>query len=162
MEHIEMVEKLRERANVSYEEAKNALEACDWDLLDALVLLENEGKTREKPQEDYTTKPEEDSKQTVSEFKSRGRKFCDFVTNLIKKGNANRFTVTRKQEELFRLPVTVLVLLLILAWPYSVIALVIGLFLGCRYRFSGPDIGDKLNSAMDKAADAVQKDKKEE
>ena len=40
MEHFEMVEKLRQKANVSYEEAKDALEKCDWDMLDALVLLD--------------------------------------------------------------------------------------------------------------------------
>ena len=37
MEHIDMVEKLRQKANVSYEEAKQALEKNEWDLLDALV-----------------------------------------------------------------------------------------------------------------------------
>ena len=36
MESFEKVEKLRQRANVSYEEAKAALEASGWDLLDAM------------------------------------------------------------------------------------------------------------------------------
>ena len=40
MDHYEMVENLRTKANVTYEEAKAALEASDWDMLDALVLLE--------------------------------------------------------------------------------------------------------------------------
>ena len=40
MDHLEMVEKLRAKANVSYEEARDALEACDWDLLDALLMLQ--------------------------------------------------------------------------------------------------------------------------
>ena len=40
MEQLEKVEKLRQRANVSYEEAKEALEASDWDLLDAMVYLD--------------------------------------------------------------------------------------------------------------------------
>ena len=44
MDHLEMVEKLREKANVTYDEARTALEVCNWDLLDALLLLENEGK----------------------------------------------------------------------------------------------------------------------
>ena len=46
MEQLEKVEKLRERADVSYEEAKEALEACDWDLLDAMVWLEKRGKVK--------------------------------------------------------------------------------------------------------------------
>ena len=32
MDNFEKVEKLKERANVTYEEAKQALEACDWDI----------------------------------------------------------------------------------------------------------------------------------
>ena len=37
---LEQVEQLRAHAAVSYEEARRALEACDGDLLDALILLE--------------------------------------------------------------------------------------------------------------------------
>ena len=54
MDHYEMVEILRNKANVTYEEAKAALEASDWDMLDALVLLESEGKVNGAPE--YTTK----------------------------------------------------------------------------------------------------------
>lgn len=44
MTNLEKVEKLKEKAKVSYEEAKDALEACEWDMLDAIVKLEREGK----------------------------------------------------------------------------------------------------------------------
>ena len=40
MDELEKVERLRKKADVSYEEAKQALEECGWDLLDAMVLLE--------------------------------------------------------------------------------------------------------------------------
>ena len=40
MEMMEKVERLREKANVTYEEAKAALEETGGDLLDAVVLLE--------------------------------------------------------------------------------------------------------------------------
>lgn len=40
MDNFEKVEKLREKANVSYEEAKQALENCNWDILDAMIYLE--------------------------------------------------------------------------------------------------------------------------
>jgi len=41
---IEKVDKLVERADVSYEVAKEALESANGDLLDAVILLEREGK----------------------------------------------------------------------------------------------------------------------
>ena len=44
MDKIAMVEDIRRRANLNYEQAKALLEKADWDLLDALVILEKEGK----------------------------------------------------------------------------------------------------------------------
>ena len=55
MDNLEKVEKLRERANVSYQEAKAALEENNWDLLDAMVALEKAGKTDSPRQEQYST-----------------------------------------------------------------------------------------------------------
>ena len=40
MDQLEKVEKIREKTGVSYEDAKSALEACNYDLLDAIVYLE--------------------------------------------------------------------------------------------------------------------------
>ena len=43
---LELVEQLRKRAHVSYEEARAVLEEADGDLLAALILLEQRGKIR--------------------------------------------------------------------------------------------------------------------
>ena len=51
MATIEQVEKLRSKANVSYEEAKNALEACGDDILEAMIYLEKQGKVQPPPTE---------------------------------------------------------------------------------------------------------------
>ena len=45
MDEFEKVEKLRQRVDVTYEEAKEALKQADGDLLDAVIWLENQGKT---------------------------------------------------------------------------------------------------------------------
>ena len=55
---FEKVEKLMEKANVSYEEAKDALMRADGDLLDAVILLEKEGKISMGPGGSYSTKEE--------------------------------------------------------------------------------------------------------
>ena len=54
MNEFEKAEKLRERANVSFEEARDALKACGGDLLDAMVYLERLGHI--KPSEETTEK----------------------------------------------------------------------------------------------------------
>lgn len=45
---IEQVEKLKERTNVTYKEARDALQASDGDILEAVIALEKEGKTNSK------------------------------------------------------------------------------------------------------------------
>ena len=160
MDHYEMVEKLRQKANVSYEEAKAALEASDWDILDALVLLEGEGKVkREQGAAEYTTqeKPvEEKHRGDQSEFRQGVRKLGRLLRTVFQKGNENSFVISRRSDELISMPVTVLVLLLICCWPFSLMVLVVGLFVGLRYAFRGPDMGTRVNDAMNKAADVVQ------
>ena len=59
MEMMEKVERLREKANVTYEEAKAALEETGGDLLDAIVLLERQGKVKEPAQSTFSTEYEE-------------------------------------------------------------------------------------------------------
>ena len=52
---LEQVEKLKERANVSYEDAKSALEITDGDLLEAVIYLEKQGKMRGPQMSSYNT-----------------------------------------------------------------------------------------------------------
>ena len=59
MTNFEKVEKLVQKANVSYEEAKAALDKADGDLLDAVILLEKEGKTQAPRQSSYSTEYEQ-------------------------------------------------------------------------------------------------------
>ena len=49
MEDLKLVEKLKDKANISYEEAKEILEANNWDILDAIIYLEeNQKKNKEE------------------------------------------------------------------------------------------------------------------
>ena len=167
MDHFEMVEKLRAKANVSYEEAKAALEASDWDILDALVLLESEGKVKDsEPAKEYTTQEKADETWTKSTVNTNGgfsdglEKMWDWVKQAFQKGNHNQFVINRRGDELIAMPITVMALLMICFWPFSMIVLFVGLFLGCRYSFRGPDVANKVNDVMgraqEKAANAVE------
>ena len=170
MTNFEMVETLREKANVSYEEAKDALEQSNWDLLDAMLLLEKAGKVNPGSAR-YSTKPEEEAEAPEGGRKRRdggegargalkwlGQSFC----KLLRIGNANAFVVSRRGEELFSLPVTVFVVLMIFGFWFMFAALAVGLFCGARYSFRGPNLGKpSINEAMDRAAEAAETVKKE-
>lgn len=162
MDHYEMVEKLREKTKVTYEEAKAALEACDWDVLDALVLLENEGKVKQEEEAHYTTQEKQTaSAKTASHAHVNGAKIRRTVTNVVNRTNKNFFVVNRKDEEILRLPLTAFILLLVFLFHISLILLVVGLFCGARYSFKGDLFAkDTVNSVMDKAADKVDDFKK--
>ena len=161
MDHFEMVEKLRTKANVSYEEAKAALEASDWDMLDALVLLESEGKVNQSVPE-FTTKETEETRRTArsSEVKGSLSRLWAWIRKMFTLGNSNHFVINRKGNELVSMPITVMALLTVLVWPFSLILLFVGLFLGTRYSFRGPDINttvsDFVNKAQEKAAVVVE------
>ena len=163
MTNYEMVEKLAEKMNVTLEEAKNALESCEWEMLDAALLLEKQ--KGEKTREAYSTQREPEA-EAREDAKERGRGVVkglgDFVRSAVSMGNRNRFEVRKGDDLVLELPVLVLVLLLVLAFWVCVPLLVIGLFAGYRYSFSGEELGrDSVNHAMDKAAEAVEKVKEE-
>lgn len=165
MDELEKVEKLREKANVTYEEAKNALQENNWDLLDAMVALEKQGKVKREGSESYSTHYEEPPKYeedmteehrtTLGELLNR---FADWVKKMVRKGNENYFEVERKGKTILSIPVTALVILLAFFWHVILVLMVIGLFTGFHYLFKGPaksvaDVNKALNSASDTAED---------
>ena len=165
MTHYEMAEKLAEKMNVSLEEAKEALEACDWEMLDAALMLEKEhGADSQKA---YSTRPDPEEEQSRREqAKERRRGVVEGLGGLLRSavslGNRNRFEVRKGDEVVLEMPVLVLVLLMLFAFWVCLPLLVIGLFAGFRYSFSGAELGrESVNSAMDKAAEAVEKVKEE-
>ena len=179
MSTIEKVEKLKEKANVSYEEAKEALEATSGDILDALILLEKKGKVK-APENDgrYTTtdtKKEEkreyksdnhDEKEYGESFSVLMGRFFRWCGKVINKGNIHVFEVRKRGEVIVSVPLTVLVLLLIFAFWVVLPLIVVGLFFGYRYYFRGPDldksgINKMMNTAAEAAADAAENIKKE-
>lgn len=173
MTHFEMVEKLREKAEVSYEEAKAALEEANWDLLDAMVLLEKSGRlpendgTHEKVEVEFTTKREDkragqEDKRGGDSFRGTLSKFGRWLSRMITKGNLNLFDVYKNGDKVLSLPINVVILLLCFAFYFTIPLAIVGLFFGFRYSFSGPDLGkDNLNDVIGKASDIVDEIKRD-
>ena len=57
MDNYQKVEQLVNKAGCSYEDAKAALEACGWDMLDAVISLEREGKINKETAEQKAEEP---------------------------------------------------------------------------------------------------------
>lgn len=168
----QQVEQLMEKARVSREEAQAALERSGGDLLDALLDLERQGKIPgDVPHGgSYTTRPAGGDEvagqlQAVSsaggrrtgERRDEGRDRLEDLLGelgaLFRKAVENRFEVWRHGTRRMAMPVLILILMVVLAFYISVPLLLLGLILGYRYRFAGPDLDEeKLGQAFDQAA----------
>ena len=88
MENIEKIDMVRERMNVTYEEAKGALEASNWDVVEAIIKIEREEKTRRE------------------EIFVRGNELVEKIKEIVRKGNINRLRVKQDDQVLIEIPVT--------------------------------------------------------
>ncbi len=169
MDNFEKVEKLREHANVTYEEAKQALESSNWDILDAMIYLEQNGKVKGPEKTSYTTQDESikievEDKEPQNNAKGTLKKFWDWCLKWIRRGNNNSFCVDRYDKEVLKMPINVLIILILFSASTVFWILLICLFFNFRYRFIGPDIKTvdfDINQTMDMAADTVENIKSE-
>ena len=172
MERKEDVEILMKKAKVGYQEAKEALEKCNWDMLDAIIYLERSGKVENN---DTTTiievseireeKSDNRENEKEKEYGGIGQvvgRIFKFMGKIISKGNKNFFEVKKENEKPVRIPLTVAILLLLFLFPPTMILLVVGLFCGYKYSLSGPNINCKcVNDAFEKvseSADTIKND----
>lgn len=159
---LEQVERLREKAPVSYAQAKQALEYSQGNLLDALIYLEEQGAIPRPQNAYYSTQTaaaaepvEELVVQSQPEGKKKKRRFSlgAVFTALRRTLVENELEVWRRQEPVTAVPVLILIILVIFAFWVTIPLLIFGLFLGFRYRFSGPDLErDSINGVMEKVA----------
>ena len=166
MDMFEKVDKLRERANVSYEEAKNALDRANGDILDAMIILEREGKTRQQGSESYSTAytAEQQTNQGYGNAgcdqnaqntcrQNDGRTFGDKLKALFHKSTVNYIAIDRKGERIVRLPIIAAIAIVLFAWYAAIIAVIVSLFLDCKYSFEGQDEMKAANDVAGKAGD---------
>lgn len=172
---MEQVERLREKADVTYGEAKLALEACGDDLLDALIYLERQGKiaapqngghysTASGPgaEKEQVDAGQADNKQPGESFSQLMTRFLKWCGRIISWGNQNSFEVRRRGHVVMTMPVTVLVLLLVFAFWIVVPLIIIGFFFDFRYVFTGHGLEKTgVNRVMGTAADTAEQIKKD-
>ena len=161
---LEQVERLREKADVSYARAKQALEYSGGNLLDALIYLEEQGDIPRPEGSCYSTRgqtpppPEEPAadRPRASEKKEKKAGQGGVLQRLRFLLLDNELEIWRRDSPVTAIPVLILILLLIVAYYIVLPLLILGLFLGFRYRFSGPDLErESINSVMGSVADTA-------
>lgn len=175
METLEKVELIREKCDVSYEEARQALDDANGDVLDAIIELERQGKARPQSAA-YSTA--EDQTHTVSDemaqaqadyhkssrrsrFGERAEQLGDYLRHVLRRSVEVSFVADRNGDRVLDMPVLVLVIALV-ALPVTLPLLIVGLFFGFRYHFDGMNtVTVDVNDVMDKAAGAADSIKKD-
>ena len=138
MEHKEMIEKLHSQAGVSREDAEDALRRSSWDMLDALTLLEKEGKIAPLTSSMTTTDSSSAGCEKVApSVQSRDggfwQRFSAKLKEIVLCSLNHSFIIKRRGNVILNLPVLVMVIIVVCAFEVSLAALLVGLFLDCQY-----------------------------
>jgi hypothetical protein len=123
VENLEKIDVVRDRMNVNYEEAKKALESRDWDLVEALILLEQEERSHKE------------------EILVRGNELVEKIKALARKGNVTRIRVKQDEKILVEIPVTAGVVGALLAPQLAIIGAVAALINRCTLEIERTEPG---------------------
>lgn len=126
---LEMVDEVINRTGASYKEAKDALEFCEGDILDAVVYIE----TKREHGRDYKR-----------EFTDKTNEMIETAKELIKKGNVTRVLVEKNDRAFLDLPVNAGgIAALFFAGP-TLVALIAAIAIGCQLKIVKDD-GEVIN-----------------
>lgn len=119
---LEKIELVKDRTGVTYKEAKEALEAADGNVVDAIIEIEEKVDSGES----RSTKAKKDA--LVAKMK-----------DIVKKGNVSRIMITRDGDTILNIPLTAGLLGSIVA-PYGMIAGAVAAFgFKCKIEFIRDD-----------------------
>lgn len=86
---LENIDIVRERAGVSYKEAKEALEATNNDVVEAIILLE-----------------QKTGQSWITYAQIKGSELVDQIKQLVREGNVRRIRIRQDDKVLLEFPVT--------------------------------------------------------
>ena len=172
MDKLNLVEKLKEKTGINYEEAKCVLEINNWDILDSILYLEEQGKVKRPSVSIFYTneyKENYEEKSTGSNF-DEVKKDSNYKSNNTFEGifegickaidTCNNIFIEIKGKNNFflKLPLTVVIVLLIFGFWLLIPLVVIGLFLDIEFSVESKKINtDKVNDILSKISKEVQK-----
>ena len=175
-EKLEKVELVREKTGVSYEDARTALERTDYDVLDAIVLLERQGKTDARSASSSTASADDESSsaqmveaQIIYEndtkrtgFEEKLNRLFAWIQNALRRSLDIKLVATKHGAQSFSIPLLLVILLLVLAFWITLPLLVVSLFFDFRYHFEGiSSITVDLNDLSQKASSTAEHIKRE-
>ena len=144
MEEFEKVEQLVKVTGVSFEDASNAIRACDGNIVDAMVYLEKLGKINKNAKQSTTSSAEEKGKKAIEDVKVPAGKFVNYMTK-------NKLSVKKGDETVATVPVGAAAVLGCMAAPVAVPAAFLSMMFGYEYSFTGESNLETANKVLAQA-----------
>ena len=139
---LEKIELVKDRTGVTYKEAKEALEAADGNVVDAIIAIE-----------------ETIDEKSAKKIGAQGEELIAKMKETVKKGNVSKILVTKDDETLINIPLNVGLIGGVVA-PWAMIAGTVAAFgFKCKIEFVKDDgsIIDITAKATDMYEDAKEK-----
>ncbi|QAT63243.1 DUF4342 domain-containing protein [Acidilutibacter cellobiosedens] len=135
---LEQIDILRKRANVSYKEAKDALEKNNGNMVEALTYLEEQNRI----------KPEG--------IKIGDSSFINSIKEVIQKLNKIKFVVSKDEKTVLNISSLLAILIGIFTFPVSLIILILIIITHHKIRLEKGDNKEwGINSKIDKVSNTV-------
>lgn len=163
MEKVKLIEKLKDKANISYDEAEEALENGNWDMLDAMLYLEDKGKVEKPLVGIYYTNEYKDTYKDQVEIinlkKDKGNKHSNNKNNFEGVFEAickaidtcnNIFIEIKKASKVFlKIPLTVLIVISFFAFWIIIPLVIVALIFDIEFFVSSKNVNtDKINKGL--------------
>ncbi len=172
VDKLKLVEKLREKTGITYEDSKRVLEINNWDILDAILYLEKQGKVKspsisifytneyKESYEEENTKSNFEEVKKDSNYKSNNtfEGIFEVICKAIDTCNNIFIEIKGKNNFFLKFPLTVVIILLIFGFWLLIPLVVIALFLDIEFSVESKNINtDKINDILSKISKEVQK-----
>jgi len=141
---IENVDEVIQRTGATYKEAKEALEATDGDVLEAVIMVE-EGR----------------GNKSGKAAKKKGNEIIEKLKDLIAKGNVTRVMLKKEDRLILNIPVTAGAVGAVVFAPATIAAIIVSLATGCKIEIqkeSGEiiDVNDVTEEKFEKVMEMAE------
>lgn len=140
---LQKIDEIIKRTNTDYSTAKQALDAANGDVLEAIILIENQNR--------------QSSSQTDSK---KGEQVLNQLKEVLAKGNATKLTVKKNNEVIVNIPITAGVIGAFIAPLLSAAGITAALLTQCSVEITQTDgrivnLGQKVDQGVDAAKDVM-------
>ncbi|MGB4439399.1 MAG: DUF4342 domain-containing protein [Sedimentibacter sp.] len=144
-ENLQKIDEILRRTNTDYSTAKQALDAANGDVLEAIILIENKGK----------------NKTNASSGPNKGEQILNQIKDVVMKGNATKLTIKKNNEVIVNLPITAGLIGAVIAPFLSAAGITTALLTQCSVEITQADgnvidLGQKVDQGMGAVKDTMQ------